>query len=301
MRFGVCVPNFDALANRDAIVRVARQAEEDGWCSIWITDHIIMAHDQARPYGHLVEALTTLAYLAALTERVRLGTSVIILAQRNPIIVAKQAAAIDYLSGGRMILGVGTGWNEREFGYLGANFHHRGRILDEGIRVVRTLFSQEFPTFEGRYFRFANTRFSPKPAQGASLPIWVGGNSDFAARRAARLGDGWHTTGASPDQMRTGIELIRQQGVGPSFTYSARLEVDLSGQRPPTFVGWDGMTRCRLTGSPAAIIEGIEQYRAEGVSQVTCVFPDELGAFLGSMRQFAREVAPQFGRAERET
>lgn len=295
MKIGVCLPTFDTLGSREAITQVARRADDHGWDSVWTTDHVLMATHQQRPYGHIVEALTTLAYVAGFTQRVRLGTSVIILAQRNPIIVAKETAAIDVLSRGRMILGIGTGWNAREFAYLGADFHRRGRILDEGIQVMRALWTQTTPAFEGRFFKFSNAIFSPKPVQPGGIPIWVGGNSEPAARRAARLGDGWHVTGAAPEHIATLMDRVRPEIQRQPFTLSARLEVDLSGRLPAQYSGMDGSPRRRLSGLPKDIIQGIEDYARIGVEHLACVFVDErLDDFLAHMAEFEREVMPHF-------
>src|SRR5436190_7599364 len=116
MQFGVALPHFSRLASREAIVQTAREAERLGYGSIWTTDHVLMAADQPEPYGTILEAIVTLTYVAAVTERIRLGTSVIVLPQREPVLVAKQAATLDVLSNGRLIIGFGAGWNEREFG-----------------------------------------------------------------------------------------------------------------------------------------------------------------------------------------
>jgi len=294
MKFGVCLPTFDKYGTRDAISRVARRADDHGWDSVWTTDHVLMATHQQRPYGHLVEAMTTLAYVAGITERVRLGTSVIILAQRNPIVVAKEAAAIDVLSGGRMILGVGTGWNAREFAFLGADFHRRGRILDEGIQVMRALWTQPQPAFEGRFFKFSETVFSPKPVQAGGIPIWVGGNSEPPARRAARLGDGWHVTGSTSEQISRLMNQIRPEIQRQPFTLSARLEVDLTGRLPAQFSGIDGSPRRRLSGPVQEVLRGIEDYARVGVEYIVCVFTDEhLDDLLRHMEVFETEVMRQ--------
>ncbi len=294
MKFGVCLPTFDKLGTREAITQVARRADDQGWDSVWTTDHLLMATHQARPYGHLVEALTTLAYVAGLTQRVTLGTSVIVLAQRHAIVVAKEAAAIDVLSGGRMILGVGTGWNAREFAFLGADFHRRGRILDEGIQVMRALWTQPHPAFEGRFFKFSDTIFSPKPVQPGGIPIWVGGNTEPPARRAARLGDGWHVTGLAPERIGAMMEVIRPEIQGRLFTLSARLEIDLAGRLPAQFPGPDGSPRRRLSGSASDVVRGIEEYARIGVEHLVCVFADEsLDDMLAHMGVFEREVRPQ--------
>src|ERR671939_408171 len=163
MRFGVALPHFSRLASREAVVATAREAEALGYDSVWVTDHVLMAADQPEPYGTILEAAVTLTFVAALTERVRLGTSVIVLTQREPVLVAKQEATLDVLSNGRLILGVGAGWNEREFGFLGASFHDRGRRLDEYIQVLRTLWSAPEPRYVGQFICFGEVSFQPRP------------------------------------------------------------------------------------------------------------------------------------------
>src|SRR5262249_47747631 len=150
---------YGQLAGPETLTRSAREAEALGYESLWSTDHIIVAESQPEPYGRLIEALVTLAYLAGRTERVRLGAPVIVLPQRNARLVAKEAAGIDVLSGGRLILGLGAGWSEQEFGWLGAPFHQRGRLLGEQIAAMRELWRSERPRFEGRFHRFADVLF----------------------------------------------------------------------------------------------------------------------------------------------
>ncbi|MCA1553867.1 MAG: LLM class flavin-dependent oxidoreductase, partial [Chloroflexi bacterium] len=135
MQFGLCLPTFEEIATREAILHSAELAEREGFDSLWVTDHVIMAQGQEHPYGHIYEALTTLAVVAGMTERVRLGTSIIVLPQRSAVVVAKEVATLDALSNGRVILGVGAGWNEKEFAFLNANFHRRGKLLEEQVAV----------------------------------------------------------------------------------------------------------------------------------------------------------------------
>lgn len=146
MKFGVCLPNFPfgVRPSRDAIVEVAQELDRLGYDSAWVSDHVLVPRDKPR-YGHLYEVLSTIAYLGGLTEKIQLGTSILVLPYRNAIVVAKQAATIDALIGGRLILGVGAGWIEDEFRYLGADFHRRGRLLDEGIKVMKALWTEENP------------------------------------------------------------------------------------------------------------------------------------------------------------
>ncbi len=295
MQFGLCLPTFEQVATSEAISRAAQLADEDNWDSIWVTDHVLMASNQPHPYGHIYEALTTLAYAGRIAPRAKLGTSIIVLPQRNPIIVAKEAATLDALSAGRVILGVAAGWNEKEFGFLGADFKRRGRRLEESIAIMRTLWTQPNPSFEGRFYRFNDTLFSPKPAQADGIPVWLGGNSQAAAERAARIADGWHVTGMTPDYVAQMMERIRPLLDDRPFTVSARLEVELSGRLPIEFTGPDGTKRRRLGPSLDAMAREVERYGQAGVEHLVLVFTDDqLDTMVKHIQHVAREVVQQF-------
>ena len=295
MQFGFCLPTFESIATREIIARTAHLAEEQGWDSIWVTDHVVMSAGQEHPYGHIFEALSTLAYAAALTQRVLLGTSVIVLPQRSAVVVAKEAATIDALSNGRLILGVAAGWNDKEFAFIGADFHRRGRVLEEQIAAMRALWTQQSPSFHGKRHHFEDALFSPKPAQPSGIPIWIGGNSDFALQRAVRIGDGWHLTGMPPERFEQARDLIAH-GVGARpFALSARLEVDMSGSLPTQFSGPDGTQRRRLGGTSADMARDLERYARVGVSHVVLVLrDDEPDSLVLHMTQIAHDVIPQF-------
>ncbi len=290
MQFGVALPHYSQLATREALVQASREAEALGYDSVWTTDHVLMASDQPEPYGRIIEAFVGLTYVAALTDRVRLGTSVIVLPQREPVLVAKQAAALDVLSGGRLVLGVGAGWNEREFGFLGASFHDRGRRLDEYIGALRTLWSAPAPRFEGRYVRFADVSFEPRPIQAGGPPIWIGGGSRAALRRAATLGDGWQAVGSSIEEfaaaMRTIGELAGERRVTGAVRLRAAVGRKLPEQRSPS-----GRIQGQLSGSPEEIVEAVRAYEAAGASELVLFFgAQELDPNLADMRRFAELV-----------
>lgn len=294
MKFGLSLPTFETIATRDAIVRATQLAEEGGWDSIWTTDHVLMAVGQEHPYGHLFEAMTTLAYVAGITTRVKLGTSILVLPARNAIVVAKEVAALDQLSQGRVIVGIAPGWNEREFGFLGADFHRRGRLLDEQIAVMRALWSQPNPAFEGKFYHFTDTLFSPKPAQ-TTIPIWIGGNSDAGIKRAVRVGDGWHVTGLVPDHIKRTVETMRPLIKERSFTISVRAEVTLDGKLPIDFKGPDGSPRRRLGPTTDDMIRDIEAYQEVGVEHMIFVLrDDDLGSLEKHMKEIARDILPRF-------
>jgi len=192
MKLGVCVPNYGEASTPDAIQRIAVEAEQLGFDSVWCTDHLLMPRNSGTPYERIFESITMLAYLAGVTSKVRLGISSLITAMRNPVVVAKQLATIDNLSNGRVMLATSAGWNEKEFSNLGSNFHNRGRRLNESIRMIRALWNGE-TSFTSKILNqhFEVVVFEPRPIQ-KHIPIWIAGNSKAAMKRAIRLGDGWH-------------------------------------------------------------------------------------------------------------
>ena len=211
MDYGLCLPNFPAGASREGIEAAADLAAELGFSTVWTTDHVLVDHDAADDYGHIYEAILTLAWVGARQPAVRLGTSVIVVPQRNAVLLAKELATLDALSGGRVVAGVGVGWSKTEFANLGMDerFHVRGAYLDETIALWRHLWSGSSEPFEGRFHRSEDFAFSPLPAQGAGLPIVVGGGSEAAQRRAGTLGDGYHSSATGPAKYRDRIPVIR--------------------------------------------------------------------------------------------
>ncbi len=294
MKFGICLPNYGRTATFDGIRQVALLAEQRGYASVWTTDHVAVPQENLDPYGNIFESLTTLAMVAMLTSRVQLGTSILVLPQRDPVLAAKQIATIDRASGGRMIVGLGVGWNEIEYRHLNADFHTRGKRLDEDIRLLRTLWSEENVTFAGRWTRLDHALTYPLPAQGGRLPIWIGGNEEPSLKRAARFGDGWQTTGASPEQMAHGIARI--QALKPAdkqLAFSARLSIDINPNTSPTYQ-YLGHPRYRLAGTLDAIRARLEQYQQAGVEHIALVFPDDLSTARAQIEQFAQELMPRF-------
>src|SRR5213594_4582434 len=200
MKFGVGVPNYGESASTEALRTVALEAERAGCDSLWTTDHILLPKNSGTPYERILDSITTLAYLAAVTDKVKLGISSLIIAMRNPVVVAKQLATIDSLSDGRLMLAIGAGWNEKEFAHLASNFHSRGRRLDASIRLIRALWRGE-TSFQSRVLglEFNDAVFEPRPIQ-KHLTMWIGGTSKAAMKRAATLGDAWHPNVQSLDQ-----------------------------------------------------------------------------------------------------
>jgi len=200
MIFGLNLPNYSSLGHRDAMIAIAGHAEELGYSPLWTSDHILLPAALPEPFGNLLESFTILSYLAGRTERIRLATGILVLPQRDPLLVAKQAATVHNLSGGRLTLGVGVGWIEQEYAYLRSDFGARGQTADEYIPAIRALLETSSPEFHGAHIDYSGVLFSPRPS--APLRIVVGGTSRAALRRAATLGDGWHGLYLSPEQVR---------------------------------------------------------------------------------------------------
>src|SRR5579875_1387851 len=162
MQFGICLPNYGDTLDIEGMKKIALLAEELGYDSIWLTDHILMPRNSGTPYENILETITSMAYLSCLTRKIKIGISSLVIALRNPVIVAKELATIDLLSNGRVMLAVATGWNEKEFNFLGSNFHKRGKIVNESIELMLSLW-QGKNSFEGRNLRikFQDAVFSP--------------------------------------------------------------------------------------------------------------------------------------------
>jgi probable F420-dependent oxidoreductase len=216
VHFGVILRNYGEGSSPDVIRREVELAEELGFHSVWTTEHIVVAPDAVDPYGRVYDPLVTLAWIAGWTERIGLGTSILILPLHNPFHVAKQTATLQELSGGRVAIGLGMGWYRTEYEFMGVPFERRGRRGDEAIRVMRALWRGE-RDFEGRYWSFHDATAEPLPAKEPEL--WIGGSSDRAVRRALELGDVWHPSrGSDVDHVRSVKERHPRLRVVPRTT-----------------------------------------------------------------------------------
>jgi probable F420-dependent oxidoreductase len=222
MKFGIGFATSGAFSNPQLLGHLATTAERCGFESLWSVEHV------AIPVGHLPypgtkdgqmpggddvpipDPLIPLAYVAAITKTIKLATGVIILPQRHPIYTAKEVATLDVLSGGRVMLGIGSGWMKEEFESLGINFHDRGARTDEAIQALRALWSSGTASFEGKHFKFGPLHSSPKPVYN-NVPIHVGGNSVPAARRAGRYGDGFFPNAVNPERLKELFAMVRSE------------------------------------------------------------------------------------------
>jgi probable F420-dependent oxidoreductase len=271
MKFGLVLPNFRSPANtRAGLVAAAQAGEAAGFDSVWASDHVLVPREH-ESYGNVTEALMTLAFLAGITSRVKLGTSVLVLPMRNPIIAAKQYAALDYLAGGRTIVGVGVGWCEGEYEFLNADFKRRGKLMDEFIAIMRELWTADHPTHNGTY-TFENAVFGPKPTRVP--PIWIGGESNAAVRRAATLGDGWQPNDRGLDEFTAKVVDLRRYSERREVTVSIRIRVNMN----------DGAQE---------IIGRLAQYRDAGLEYPVISFPHESSDELNrQVEAFGGDVIP---------
>lgn len=283
---------WEAAAGPEDLVAVARAADRAGFAYVASCDHVAIPRRLASAMSTVwYDPVATLAFLAGVTERVRLLSHVAVVGLRHPLLTAKQYATLDHLSGGRLILGVGAGHVREEFEALGADFERRGPVLDESIDALRAaLGSDEFPEHHGKLYDFEDLGQLPRPAQD-HVPLWVGGSSPAAVRRAALKGDGWLPQGDPRDRLPAQIARIRrlreEAGVEGPFVMGAIVE--------PLYVGtptWD-VGRRTIAGSPDALAESLRAYRAMGVDQIQVRFRSRSrGELTDQMAAFGAEVGP---------
>jgi probable F420-dependent oxidoreductase len=227
MRFGIALPNYGPLATPPTLADLARRAEALGADSIWVSDHLVapVGVSSIYPYDRrpnptpgdmgviedFYEPIVTLAWLAGQTRHVRLGVSAYVMPYRNPVLTAKHMATLDALSGGRLILGVGSGWLREEFTALDVPFAGRGRRTEDYVAVCKALWAGGEARFEGKSYRLPPVRTGPRPAQAPHPPIWIAGNSAAAIDRAARIGDGWHAIDLSPAELAPLVARLRER------------------------------------------------------------------------------------------
>ena len=269
MDVGIHLPQFGRAAVPGGIQRFARHAEDLGFAGLWVSDHLVVPASQSYPAPYLCDPLESLAFAAAATSSIGIGTSVLVLPQYpSPLALANTLATLDYLSGGRLVLGAGIGWSQAEYEALHAPFDHRGARLDEIIDLLRTAWRDDPASHEGRWYSFRDIRLLPKPAH--DIPIWLGGSSDAAIARAAAKGDGLHGLDISPEDAPAWVARLRARRPDEGFTLSLRLT-------------WD-TTRIE----PAEISRRCAVYRDAGVQYVVAVMErGDLDAWLAGAETIA--------------
>jgi len=318
MDFGLHLGTRGAAAEPDGLARIARHAEAMGFAYLGFSDHIVIARqvDSVYPYnesgdwpavgtGTCLEQLTVLTYAAAVTSTIRLLTSVMVLPYRPAILAAKVLATADVLSKGRLTVGIGVGWMAEEMMLLGSPpFAQRGAAGDEYIRAFRTLWSEADPAYAGRHVNFGGLRFEPKPVQKPGPPIWVGGETAAARRRAGRLGDGWYPVGSNPRAF------LDSPGAFAEGLAEVRRHAEEAGRDPAAvdtgfYANWyrlgepapgrDGGRRV-FTGPAQTIAEDVHAYGEAGLRHLVIGFEsDDLARTLEEIERFAHEVMPLAG------
>jgi probable F420-dependent oxidoreductase len=311
MDFGLHLPASSATVKAEDLVRFAQQAEALGFYCLTVADHVVVPKNISVPYpytvdgkypgtGYHLETLTTMSYLAGATKRIRFVTSVMILPYRNPIVTAKMLASLDVLSGGRVIVGAGVGWMKEEFETIRTeSFEERGKVTDEYIAAFRELWTSDNPRYDGKYCSFSNIIFLPKPVQKPTIPIWIGGHSKQAIRRAARLGDGWHPIGGvptiplEPEDIATDMSILREYaekaGRDPKNIRVA-LKGSLFDREKQIAPG----KRRRFIGNAEEVASDICDYRTAGVdTMIFDVRQPSTAATLERMEWLAKNVFPK--------
>ena len=288
MEYGFYLPNSGASAEPDALADIAKLGDRLGFYCMVMPDHILQPNqvNSTYPYsltgdilaagqsgdGEWPEQVTTLAWLAGITERIRLVTSVMIIPYRNPILTAKMLSTLDMLSKGRLILGAGVGWMEEEFELLNTEpFAERGAVTNEYLRAFIELWTNDNPKFEGKYVNFSDITFLPKPVQKPYPPIWIGGQSKPAIRRAAQIGDCWHPVGAipaaplEPEELAENLVLLHQYAEKAGRD-PATIQVSV---KAPLYDASDSSgPRRRFSGSPDEVRQDVQTYADVGVTHL---------------------------------
>lgn len=293
MKFGVVLPIWQ-LSVKDAEL-LTLKAEELGLDGVFVPDHILAPSATTQHYGaNWPDPFSLLAYLAGRTRRIQVGTSVIVLPYRHPLVTAKAAATLDQVSGGRFVFGVGVGWDEEEFRNLSLPFRQRGKMSNEYIRIIKAAWSSDVPEFKGEYLSFANAHFSPRPMQRPHPPIWVGGSpgsiSAPSIRRAAELCDAWHPLGLTLDMLEKGAAELQQA--------ASRLgRRDRPGLAPRSMLTLTdqakGPSRAAFEGSPSEVVADIRRVQALGAEYLTFDLPrKDVPTMARTMERFVTEVKP---------
>jgi probable F420-dependent oxidoreductase len=304
------MPSRGDMASPANLRTLAQRAESLGFDSAWVSDHIILPRsvDSFYPYAadgvatfrpdeDYYEPLAALNFLAGCTQKIRLGTHVLILPYRNPVLTAKMISTLDVLSEGRFILGAGVGWMEEEFKALGLDtFAQRGAVTDEYIQLFKELWTKDNPEFQGEHYQLSESGFQPKPVQKPHPPIWIGGHTNPAIRRAAKYGDGWMPIGLRPPAILEPEELAEKIARLRRLTVQAgRPEdaVSLCFSTGVTFDDSPGATRRMMSGRAEQIAADLRQYQDLGIRNFILNFPGDSVAAVGeAMEQFSKQVMP---------
>ena len=306
MEIGVSIPR---LPDGPGLKEFVQKAEELGFESVLVGDHVVLPTGGTTQYPYtpsggfsrppdepFLETMTLLGYLAAYTSRIKLGTTVLILPYRNPVVQAKMFASLDVLSEGRIICGVGVGWLEKEFETLGLDYADRGPMTDEFLEIFKVLWTESEPEYHGKHYQFDGIQFYPKPVQQPHIPIWVGGHTRAALRRTAKYGDCWHTTRQTPEFVAGHIPYLKQQ-VERQGRDPADVTVSLKRSLHFTDIGLPEASNERsggaLVGPTQEVIDDLHACHEIGIDQLTYDFRvSELADCVRVMEHLAEAVLP---------
>jgi len=292
MKFGLRLPGAGPYAGPKAIEAFATKAEELGFDSLWMTDHVALPVDVGSKYPYredgkffwppetpYLDTIMTLAWASACTERIRVGTSVLIAGWHDPLNTAKALASLDVLNGGRTTLAVGTGWMREQFDIFGVPFETRGRRTTEFIALLKHLWTEDLIDFKGEFFEYRGFKMYPKPAQPTSIPVWCGGKSDGVLRRVAAVADGWHPLYIAPDELETKLGTLSGYLAERGRTLD---EIELSA-RPVTQAEMDGATVQRYADLGVKLLIADTSFEHDNLQGVL----DELDQLAGELMPFA--------------
>jgi probable F420-dependent oxidoreductase len=293
-KFGIFLPSFWAgygqRSTAQALQEVARTAQELGFDSLWACDHILNSERNAGS-ARCLEPLVLMAALAQQFPRLHFGTDVLVLPQRNAILVAKQAATLSVLSQGRFILGIGAGWSEDEFGYLGADFARRGAHTDEAIALMKALWRQNPVSFDGEFYRLKDAWFYPKP-HGDGPPIWIGGSSPPALRRAARFGEAWMPFWGKWESFTQDLDRFQQQVQGLRSSENTR-KLTIAANVPLRLVSGSDEFATDTPQAAEQVVAALHSFYDAGLEYVIWnIQSSELDDYLEQMRLAALKVVP---------
>lgn len=260
MKIGISLSNYGQLPSRSFLKDTAIEIENHELDSIWTSDHIIVPKNND-PWTRVFETITTLGFLASITDTVKLGSSIIIVPLREPLVLAKQIATLDSLSNGRVMIGVGIGWNKKEFDLLGHDFKNRTKIIEENIDIMRKMWAGEYSK--------QGYSCEPMPISDKGPPILIGGQSKGALKRVASIGDGWHPVGISSQQYSSGMQEIIQMKKR-DYIWSLRINFVANKKIESHYTGTNGDPRLRLVGSINEIISQIQEYHKIGLNHLVC-------------------------------
>jgi len=313
VRFGFSVQGRGALADREGLGTLARRADALGYDSIFVSDRMLIpvASTSGYPYSPTgafplgpdepwLEALTAVTWLATITQRIHVGTSVLVVPYRNPVFTARALATADYLSGGRVILGAGIGWWREEFEAVGVPFAERAARTVESLRIMKEIWTKPRVAFEGRFWRIAEAGgVRPHPAQRPHIPIWIGGHTEAALRRVVAIGDGWHPLGLRPPvalhppEMAAAVRHLQDLAVAAKRD---PLGITVTFKGPVKFDPAPPKNRSPLTGSTAQIAEDLSAYVLAGVEHFVLDFSvPTVPEMLDVLERFAADVRPKVG------